>query len=112
MELTQLAAELETMRDQPSRDKALLAACVSAAHIWWFVKMHYDWQQFCCLKCGSMRIIMPSGEVQFKKRGALRWNPFVSLTPIEFPCIADQRSPLHPTRVHLVTELRGLRPNF
>lgn len=63
-----------------------------ADHKWIFLKMHYDWQQYACHRCGCMKIVKPNGEVLYKARGKLRWNPFAALKATPPACVLHPKS--------------------
>ncbi len=64
-------------------------------HIFEFVKMHHDWQQHMCNRCGCMMIIKPDGSSWYMPRGKLRWNPFSRLKSDEPKCFLHARSPMN-----------------
>jgi hypothetical protein len=76
MEIEKLKEELASLASDKDRIKRVTEIAMSTEHVWIFVKFHYDWRQYGCLKCGAMRVIMPTGETVYKKRGILAFNPF------------------------------------
>lgn len=99
MEAETLFDEVVKIGDPQAKLMWMLAAAISPEHVWYFAKMHYDWEQSVCMKCGAMRIVRPNGMIQFKARGSLRWNPFARLQSTIGPCKVHKRAPLHPKKV-------------
>lgn len=68
------------------------AAQSSDGHYWMFIKMHYDWQQFACWRCGCMKVNKPDGSVIYKPWSRVRLNPFAR--PLSKPpdCVRNPKS--------------------